>query len=198
MNYQFNLFEQCSLISWDEEIQAKLDPLDCGEHDLNEFFAKDAIPYDQQLLGKTYVWITEREPRVIVAAFTVSNDSIKSRLLSKSTLNKINRPISNQKRGRTYPAVLLGRFGVNKDFQGDNSHIGSQVMNFIKLWFSSKENKTGCRFILVDAYNNERVLHFYEKCGFRFLYPSEEEEKQNFGIGDVERLHTRMMYFDLK
>lgn len=198
MNSKFSLYDECSLLLWDEDIKNNISPIECGESDLNDFFANDAILYSQQLLGKTYVWITDNEPKQIVAAFTVSNDSIKSRLIPKASLNKINRPIDNHKRGRTYPAVLIGRFGVSKDFQGGHRHVGSQAMEFIKLWFTSKENKTGCRFLLVDAYNSEGVLNFYEHCGFKFIYRTEEEEKDFYGINSDDTLRTRMMYFDLK
>ena len=37
-------------------------------------------------------------------------------------------------------------------------------------WILSQAGlKTGCRFIVVDAYNKENVLHFYEKNGFKFF-----------------------------
>ena len=39
-------------------------------------------------------------------------------------------------------------------------------MSFIKDWFRHEDNKTGCRFIVVDAYNEEKVLRYYEKNGF--------------------------------
>lgn len=51
-------------------------------------------------------------------------------------------------------------------------------MTFIKDWFRHEDNKTGCRFIVVDAYNEERVLKYYDKNGFLPLYsynPSNSE-----------------------
>ena len=73
----------------------------------------------------------------------------------------MNRPIDNPKRGRSYPATVIGRIGVNQEFQGMN--VGSQLIQFIKDWFRHEDNKTGCRFLVVDAYNNPRTLHFYER-----------------------------------
>ena len=183
---------------WDNELAAKLKPINCGENDLNDFFLNEAVLYSNELLGKTYVWVTNNEPHRIVAAFTVSNDSIKSRLLPRNSVNRINRPINNLKRGRSYPAVLIGRLGVDVDFQGRSYHIGFQIIDFIKQWFSDDENKTGCRFILVDAYNNQAVLTFYQKNGFKFLYPNEQEEKEFYNLLSDDKLHTRMMYLDLK
>ena len=44
--------------------------------------------------------------------------------------------------------------------------IGSEALDFIKGWFYSSSNKTGCRFVIVDAVNEPQVLSFYEKNGF--------------------------------
>ena len=135
--------------------------------------------------------MTESRPHRIVALFTLANDSIKTINLDKSTRNRFNRNINNSKRGRSYPATLIGRIGVNKSLQGFN--IGSQLIDFIKNWFRHEDNKTGCRFLVVDAYNNPRTLKFYENNNFKYLYGTEEEEALYF-----KTTMTRMMYFDLK
>ena len=88
-----------------------------------------------------------------------------------------------------YPAVLIGRLGVAKNFQGTNDGIGSQAIDYIISWFLLPDNKTGCRFIVVDAYNKENVLRFYEKNGFKFLYSTEELEKEANHIPEDERKH---------
>jgi hypothetical protein len=77
-------------------------------------------------------------------------------------------------------------------------HFGSQILCFIKDWFRSKENKTGCRFVVVDAYNNDETKRFYEKNGFKPLYSDEKDEKLFFGIDLQEDLKTRFYYYDLK
>ena len=77
--------------------------------------------------------------------------------------------------------------------------IGSETLDFIKGWFSSRDNKTGCRFVIVDAVNEPRVVSFYEKNGFYPLFSSEEQEFLYTGgkKGDPVSLSTRLMYFDL-
>ncbi len=47
-------------------------------------------------------------------------------------------------------------------------------------------NRTGCRFITVDAYNDPVVTKFYEKNDFDFYLESDFKEV------------TRIMFFDLK
>ena len=67
-----------------------------------------------------------------------------------------------------------------------------------KAWFCHKDNKTGCRFIVVDAYNKQRVLSYYANNGFKFLFKTEEDEKLYYEVDANSDIHTRLMYFDLK
>ena len=167
----------------------------CGDDDLDDFFVNDAFLYSKQLLGKTYFFMTNDDEPKIVGAFTVANDSIKASLISKSTRNKLQRKIPSSKRTRSYPAVLIGRLGVASSLRGLS--IGSDMLDYIKEIFSDDNNRTGCRYVVVDAYNNPNVLKFYEKNDFKYLYLTEDEEKETFGLTKDERLNSRMMYFDL-
>jgi len=96
---------------------------------------------------------------------------------------------------RSYPAVLIGRFGVNIILL--RSGVGCEVMDFIKSWFIEPKNKTGCRFLVVDAYNEEIPIKFYSKNGFSFLFNTEPQEKEYLNIPENIPLKTRLMYFDL-
>ena len=91
--------------------------------------------------------------------------------------------------------MLIGRLGTNKDFAGQG--YGTAIMDFIKVLFRTN-NRTGCRFLIVDALNRPETLHYYEKNGFRYLIDDERLEAKYMGIG-VGRLplNTRLMYFDL-
>lgn len=130
--------------------------------------------------------------------FTVSNDSIKTTFIPKKAVNKIERKIPGRKHLHTYPAVLIGRLGVNRKYQGRDYFIGQQIINYIKIWFTDDDNKTGCRFLVVDAYNKEKVLSFYERNKFKFLYADEATEKKEQHIEDKnEQLNTRHMFLDL-
>ena len=88
--------------------------------------------------------------------------------------------------------------GVATDFQGGGMRIGTQILDFVKDWFRSTDNKTGCRFIVVDAYNNPATFGFYEKNGFKPMYKTEDEERQFLELNNKDELQTRFMFFDLK
>ena len=86
--------------------------------------------------------------------------------------------------------MLIGRLAVSKDFQGHG--IGSEILDFLKIWFSDSHNKTGCRFLAVDAYNAQSVLKFYGNNEFSFIFKSENEERASLQLHESEPLRTRM------
>ena len=98
---------------------------------------------------------------------------------------------------RRYPGVLLGRLGVSNEFARQG--IGSEVLDFIKGWFFSSNNKTGCRFVIVDAVNDPNVIAFYQKNDFQMLFSSEQQElAYTVGKKDAQTaIGTRLMYYDL-
>lgn len=189
------LADKCTFSVLDELVLKSSSIFDCGHPDLNDFFANDCIAYSKELLGKSYCFRLDDDPSIITCAFTVSNDSIKVNYLPNSRKKKLVKAIPRPKQFRSYPAVLIGRLGVNQDFK--RVGIGKELMNFIKSWFIDFNNKTGCRFIVVDAYNEANPIKYYRDNDFEFLFSTEEQEKEYMGLLHDEPLKTRLMYFDL-
>ena len=167
----------------------------CGDADLDEFFAKDSFAYTNQLLGKTYCYKLRDNSQKVVCAFTLANAGIRVSDLPNARKKKIESDIPHSKILKDYPAVLIARLGVSSDFKSHN--IGSEALKYIKLWFLEPYNKTGCRFVIVDAYNMPHTLSFYQKNGFRLVFSSEQQEMNYRKIKAVSQLKTRLMYFDL-
>jgi len=157
-------------------------PFTCGDPDLDEFFRKDSIEGSKQLLCVTYAFIDDDKNDKVVAFFSLSNDAIKKEMVPRSAFGRIVKIIPFEKRYSSMPAAKIGRLGVCSELQGQ--HYGRMVLDFLKAWFT-EGNKTGCRFLVVDAYNNEKSKGFYSKNGFRFLTSKDESEP------------TRIMYFDM-
>jgi len=153
---------------------------DCGIPDLNEFFSEDSIVGGRELMSVTYVAEVKGK---VVAFYSVSNDAIRRNDSAKSILNKLSRFIPSDKRYKSLPAVKIGRLATCSTMQCRG--IGTEILDYIKYSFTHG-NKTGCRFIIVDAHNNDRTLNFYKRNGFDFLAKGDEQEA------------TRLMYFDLK
>ena len=193
----FNLLEAAVQIPLTKDLLNRVDNFQCGDKDLDDFFHNDALLYEKEFLGKSYCWLS-KEGLEILAIVTLSYNGIHLERVNNPSRNSFQRKIPNNKRRLSYPAVLIGRLGVNSKFQGLGMNIGSQIIDFLKLWFISSSNKAACRFLIVDAYNNENTLGFYQKNGFRFVYKTIEDEKESYGIPVEEELKSRVLYFDLK
>lgn len=158
----------------------KIDSFSCGDADLDDFIVNEASLYRDALLAVSYVMEQSGEP---IAYFSLANDRVSIQDFDTNTeFNRFRRPrFVNEKRIKSYPAVKVGRFAVSNSVRGEG--IGSMLLDFIKAYFII-DNKTGCRFITVDAYRS--AIPFYEKNGFLPL--QEEDDKSS---------PTRLMFFDL-
>ncbi|MBR4156105.1 MAG: GNAT family N-acetyltransferase [Bacteroidales bacterium] len=150
----------------------------CGDSDLDDFVKNEASSYQKALLSVNYIMERKEET---VAFFSLSNDKISvNEFDDKTSFNRFrSRKFVNRKRIKSYPAVKIGRFAINLPSQGKG--IGTTLLDFIKAYFLI-DNKSGCRFITVDAYKS--AIPFYEKNGF---VPLQDND------GNI----TQLMYFDL-
>lgn len=187
------LEDKCSLfpLAKPEEIVG----FSCGDSDLDEFFTRDCFAYAKELLGKTYCYKLDEDSQKVVCAFTLANAGVRVSDLPNARKKKVESKIPHIKALKDYPAVLLARLGVSKDFR--SLSIGSDVIEFVKLWFLDPYNKTGCRFLIVDAYNSPATLAFYEKNDFKMVFSSEQQEKDYRHLDSVTALSTRLMFYDL-
>jgi hypothetical protein len=131
---------------------------DCGQDDLNGFIREDAVKHHTELIAETYSFSHKSDDGMCLpmAFVSLSNDAIRRENLTRPVLKKIPRGL----RYEALPAVKIGRLGVWKEFHGLD--VGTALINLLKKLFTT-ENRTGCRFITVDAYNDPRVLNFYQK-----------------------------------
>ena len=160
-------------------------PFDCGDSDLNEFLVSDAKAYQERLLAVTY--LVEAEDRTTLY-FCLSNDKVTMLETSKGFWRKVKALFPHSKHRKEYPAVKIGRLAVDKTFQRSDIRWGTVALDYIKRWMVDG-NKTGCRFITVDAYRE--AVPFYVRNGFKFMGTT---EKDRYETG---KDHTIAMYFDL-
>lgn len=164
-----------------------LSHFDSADKDINDFLVNDSINYQEQKMGNTYLFLKEGDNNII-AYFTISNDCLndlgEEKGYTNNTWNRFHRKseMPNPKRIKQYPAVKIGRIGINKAFQGKG--LGNQLLDFIKGW-TIIDHKPACRLLILDAYNQAKQLAFYQKNGFIFLLNNDISER------------TRLMYFDL-
>lgn len=156
-----------------------IESFNCGDTDLNDFILNEAPLYLDNLLAVSYIAKIETK---VVAYFSLANDRVSlADFESKTDFNKFRKHrFVNEKRLKSYPAVKVCRFAVDEEYAGTG--IGTVLMDFIKAYFL-QNNKTGCRFVTVDAYI--KAIPFYERNYFLPLLPDDKDE------------HTRLYYFDL-
>ena len=156
---------------------------DCGDWDLNDFILNHAADFQKYLIAVTYACVDVDDASKVYAYCSLANDKVAiTDFKDKAEFNRFRkkRGFPNEKRLKSYPAVKLCRLGVDVTAKGNL--IGSGMLDYIK-WMFVNENKTGCRFLTVDAYLN--AVPFYEKNGFRFMNAEDNDP------------HTRLMYYDL-
>ena len=164
----------------------KFGNFNCNEDDITNFLFEDAKDYQREKMANTFLFVDNNND--IAAYFCISNDCLIDRGEEKgftnTTFNRLHRKINlpNAKRIKQYPAIKVGRLGVDLKYQGTG--VAYQLMDFIK-GFSILDHKPACRLLLLDALNKERQIAYYQKNGFAFLLDSDTESK------------NRIMYFDL-
>lgn len=159
----------------------QIDAFDCQDEDLNDFILNEAVFYRNALLSVTYI-VEDKTTREVLAYFSLSNDKISiSDFESKTEFNRFRKhKFVNVKRLRSYPAIKIGRLAIAKSAQRQS--IGTYLLEFIEDYFIV-DNKSGCRFVTVDAYAD--AIPFYIKNNYQFLNNDDEDKE------------TRVMYFDL-
>ena len=163
-----------------------LSNFDCDDTDINEFLKTDSLNYQKQKIANTYLFLGESKK--IIAFFSISNDCLndlgEAKGFTKTIWNRFHRKneIPNEKRIKQYPAIKVGRLGIDKAYQGKG--LANQLMDFIKGWVLI-DHKPACRLLILDAYNKEKQTKFYQRNDFIFLLDEDIKDR------------TRIMYLDL-
>jgi len=187
----FRLKSDCEMVVLSEE--QIISGFDCGNADLNDFFNRDALQYNRQMLSET-CFFRHNVSGAVVCAFSFSASSIKTADLPGSRRKKVKELVPREKSLKSYPGILIGRLGVSKEFSGQG--VGSQLMDFIKD-FCLANFPNFVRYLLVDAYNEPAVVKFYQKNDFTLVFSTEEQEKETYRQSPSETLQTRYMFYDM-
>ena len=164
--------------------EEKVKSFDCGDADLNDFILNESNLYRKALLSVSYVFEAENDVNHehIAAYFSLANDRVSiTDFPNKTEFNRFRKHrFVNEKRLKSYPAAKICRLAVSQELKGQ--HIGEFLADSIKKFFLA-DNKTGCRFLTVDAY--AAAIPFYLKQKFVPLTVEDEGAE------------TRLLYFDL-
>jgi hypothetical protein len=139
---------------------------DDTDRDLDNFIRQDARRHYEDGIAVTYALTREDHPKEPLGFATLQNDAI---VIDRENLL----PEVAEYPYASFPAVKIGRFGIQLEYQRNKTlHLGSLFLFMFKNLLLH-ENRTGCRFITVDARRDKKnkvdTTAFYEKNGFTLL-----------------------------
>lgn len=121
---------------------------DCGQDDINTYLKNFANQHTKKNIAKVHILIDENNPNQIVGFYNLSNTELVMKITGYP--NKI-------------PAILIGKLGVNKAFQGQgfSKVLLSHALNKIK----TLSLDTGIAFVIIDVKTDE-LANYYKRFGF--------------------------------
>lgn len=128
---------------------------DCGNADLNDFLKADADMHYREGLTQTMLIIYRNR---LIGYFSLLTDCLNLGDGENECFRS--RGISY----RTFPAVKIGRLGVDMRFK--RRGIGKLALNVIKGLVYNAHKYVGCRFLTVDAKDDPDSIAFWEGQGF--------------------------------
>ena len=134
----------------------------CGEAGIDEFIRREALGFQRERLGVTYLFMHKDE---FVGFVTLSMADLKRAKMGVDDRLAIG--IEN------YPALLIGQLAVCEKFQ--DKDVGTYLCDFCLDRALKFSERVGCRFLTVNAI--ESAIGFYLKYGF-VLLPGQRDRKQ--------------------
>lgn len=122
---------------------------DCGNADINRYLQQFASQHDKKGIAKTHVLA---ENTVIQGFYTLSNTLID------------NHDVQIKGYPKHVPAIIIGRMGVDKRFQGQG--ISTLLLSHALNKISQLAKDTGVAFAIIDA-KDDALASYYQRFGFR-------------------------------
>ncbi len=130
---------------------------------LQEFIEKEAVKYQEQKLGITYVFFCDGSP---VAFATLSMGDIPIEKMKPDE-----RVASTQI--PSYPCLFVGRLGVHKPLR--HRDVGTYICGWIIGMARLYSQHIGCRYVALHAVKDS--VNFYKKCEFSYNPKNIEKQK---------------------
>jgi len=124
------------------------------EAGLVEFITREALDYQNERLGITYVFFYRLSP---IAFVTLSMADIPVKEMTQDE------KVDAAEQLREYSCLLVGRLGVDKTFR--ERHVGSYICDWVTEKARRLSEDVGCRYIVARAVKES--VGFYSKCRFQ-------------------------------
>lgn len=136
----------------------------CGVKEIDEFIHEEAMDFQNERLGVTYLLYIESK---ILGFVTLSMADLRKEKMESEDRLQIGK--------ENYPALQISQLAVYAELQQQGFGIGTFLCDFClaKAWTFSE--KVGCRFLVLNA--RRYALPFYGKYGFKLL-PRQENRRE--------------------
>jgi ribosomal protein S18 acetylase RimI-like enzyme len=155
----------------------------CGDEVIDRFFYRERKEFEDNLFVKTYKFVEVKEPSRILGLASIANASLMLEEYKQRKAAQIPLGIDDLEH---FPAVKIERFAILEALR--NNGFGSILMQMIKEFFVC-ENRTGCRFIMVESL--PAAVEFYKKNKFETLID------ENINPDEIDPDDPVDMYFNL-
>lgn len=143
-----------------------LSSFDCSLNDemgLNEFIHKEALDFQQEKMGVTYLFYY-KDTIIGFATLAMSQIEIKQ--------TKIRLPIKTTI--KDYPALMIGRLATDNNYR--SRHVGKSICQWCLSKVKQMSNEVGCKLIIILTNDNKHT--FYEHCKFEMVPKFENKKKK--------------------
>jgi len=127
----------------------------CDVEDIDEFIHSEAIDFQNERLGVTYLFFYEAQ---VVGFVTLSMADLRKQKMREEDKLPIGR--------ENYPALQISQLAVSKDLQHEHG-IGTYICDFCHAQSLKLSEKVGCRFLVLNAI--QTAIGFYKTFGFKLL-----------------------------
>ena len=150
---------------------------DSGRPPLDEWLRTHALTVQQRGLGRTFVWVDESDPTVVVAYYALAAHVIEQQTLTRRLARGLPRQL---------PAVLLARLALDKTLHGRG--LGGALLAEAMSRVAHISDDLGAHFVVVDAIDAP-AADFYQHYGFT---PVPDQESMRL----VQRIPRRIADVD--
>ena len=161
----------------------------CNRKNLDDFLVRNALTFHTDRLGFTSL-VFHKDIDGLVGYFTLSNDA-----LNLETSEKFEFGINDDILIGAFPAIKIGKFAVRANLQ--NSGVGMAIMNLLVGGCLDSKGLSFARLLVTDAVNEERVVRFYERCGFQKSLWAEKRHRNHSPKQHRQQPETIKMYMDV-
>lgn len=145
-------WEFCSLDNVPKDL---IKDFDCGDESVNTYLHKSCLEEESERFAKIFIMLDNSSGYKLVGYYTLSNASIEAKELPNEFMKGNSFPC---------PAILIGKFGIDKSFQG-------KKLSRVLLWDVYRrilllyKGDSAFKTIRVDT-RKEEAEKFWEKQGF--------------------------------